>query len=449
MTRREHAAALAQWIGLGALVGVACGCASALFLFLLERATHLREGHEVIVYTLPLAGLVIGALYERFGKSIKAGNNLVIDTIHDEGPEIPLRMAPMVLAGTVLTHLFGGSAGREGTAVQMGASLADSIAHRLRVSRAIRRQLVAAGVAGGFGSVFGTPIAGTVFGLEFIVLGKIEYDALVPALVASVVGDMTARALGTTHTHYPAAPGVPLTPLLLGKWLLFAAAMAAATAAFIELTHFLKKQGERRIPRLSLRMMVGGALVVVMWKLIGTGDYLGLGVPMITRSFEDPNLPVYAFAAKLVFTAVTLGAGFLGGEVTPLFFVGAALGSVLARALGIPLELGAGVGLAAVFASSSNTPLALSIMAVELLGANAFPHVFIVCVLAYLLSGHRSIYPAQRLVRGKAGTPLDRVLALRELEPPSPRVRAPDAQASKETKPKVDASSPEDDAGGV
>lgn len=448
MTRRERLTALVQWIGLGALVGIACGCASALFLFLLDRATNFRNAHEVIVYTLPLAGLAIGALYERFGRSIKAGNNLVIDTIHDEGPEIPLRMAPMVLAGTVLTHLFGGSAGREGTAVQMGASLADAIAHRLRLSQPVRRQLLAAGVAGGFGSVFGTPIAGTVFGLEFIVLGSIEYEALVPALVASVVGDMTAHALGTTHTPYPAAPHVPLTPLLLGKWLLFAAAMAAAAAVFIELTHFLKKQGERRIPRLPLRMMVGGALVVVMWKLLGTSDYLGLGVPMITRSFTDPRLPEYAFAAKLLFTAVTLGAGFLGGEVTPLFFVGAALGSVLARLLGVPLELGAGVGLAAVFASASNTPLALSIMAVELLGANAFPHVFIVCVLAYLLSGHRSIYPAQRLVRGKSGTRLDRMLALRELSPPSSSPRAEDGQAEKKTSVKAEAPPPEDPAGG-
>jgi H+/Cl- antiporter ClcA len=234
---------------------------------------------------------------------------------------------------------------------------------------------------------------------------------------------MTARALGTAHTTYPAPPAVELTPLLLAKWLVFAAAMAAASAAFIELTHFLKKQGELRVPRLPLRMMLGGSIVVLMWQMIGTSDYLGLGVPTIVRSFQDPNLPVYAFAAKLIFTAVTLGAGFLGGEVTPLFFVGAALGSVLARGLGIPLELGAGVGLAAVFASSSNTPIALSIMAVELLGANALPHVFIVCVLAYLLSGHRSIYPAQRLVRGKAGARVDGAPALRDVQPPAPTTR--------------------------
>ncbi|MBC7174271.1 MAG: chloride channel protein [Polyangiaceae bacterium] len=418
-------AALGQWILLGSLVGVLCGAASALFLWLLERATEFRTGHEIIVYTLPIAGLGIGWVYERFGQSIKAGNNLVIDTIHDEGPEIPLRMAPMVLIGTVLTHVFGGSAGREGTAVQMGASITDWVSHRLRVGKPIRRQLLAAGVAGGFGSVFGTPIAGAVFGLEFVVLGRIEYGALVPALVASIVGDMTTRALGVGHTHYPAAPYVPLTPLLLLKWLVFAAAIAVATVAFIELTHFIKKRGETQISRLPIRMFLGGVAIVVLWRLVGTSDYLGLGVPMIVRSFEDPNLPVYAFALKLVFTAITLGAGFLGGEVTPLFFVGAALGSVLARFLGIPIELGAGVGLAAVFAASANTPLALSIMAMELLGGSVFPHVVIVCVLAYLLSGHRSIYPAQRLLNGKGGAPLTHPITLRELTtrpaPPPPK----------------------------
>ena len=415
MTRRDRLLALGQWLLLGSLVGVLCGSSSALFLWLLERATAFRTGHEVIVYTLPVAGLAIGWIYERFGRSIQAGNNLVIDTIHGDGPEIPLRMAPMVLAGTVLTHVFGGSAGREGTAVQMGASITDWLSHRLRVGKDVRRQLLAAGVAGGFGSVFGTPIAGMVFGLEFIVLGRIEYDALVPALVAAVIGDMTTRALGIGHTHYPALPHVPLTPMLLLKWLVFAAVVALVTTAFIELTHFIKKRGEKHIPRLPLRMFLGGLVVVGLWKLVGTSDYLGLGVPMIVRAFEDPNLPVYAFALKLVFTAVTLGAGFLGGEVTPLFFVGAALGSVLARLLGIPIELGAGVGLAAVFAASSNTPLALSIMAMELLGAPVFPHVVIVCVLAYLLSGHRSIYPAQRLLYGKGGARLTHPTALREL----------------------------------
>jgi H+/Cl- antiporter ClcA len=415
MIQRDRLAALFQWLILGALVGVLCGVSSALFLRLLDLATEFRTGHEMIIFALPLAGLGVGWVYERFGQSIKSGTNLIIDTIHDDGPEIPLRLAPMVLIGTVLTHLFGGSAGREGTAVQMGASITDWVSHRLRLSRPLRQQLLAAGVAGGFGSVFGTPIAGAVFALEFIVIGRIKYHALLPALVASVVGDLTTRALGIGHTSFPAIPHVALTPILLLRWLVFAAAVAMVTVIFIELTHFLKTRGEKAIPRLPVRMFVGGLMVVALWQLAGTSDYLGLGVPTIVRAFEDPHLPVYVFALKLLFTAITLGSGFLGGEVTPLFFVGAALGSVLARLLGIPIELGAGVGLAAVFAASSNTPLALSIMAMELLGAPMFPHVVIVCVVAYLLTGHRSIYTSQRLLTGKGGARLPHPKALRDV----------------------------------
>ncbi|HET7542030.1 MAG TPA: chloride channel protein [Polyangiaceae bacterium] len=386
-----------RWLVLGALVGVLCGAASALFLFTLQLATDYRTGHELIVYALPLAGLLVGWVYERFGRSIAGGANLIIDTIHDDGPCLPLRMAPMVLIGTVLTHLFGGSAGREGTAVQMGASLADTALRYLRLTGALRRQVLAAGVAGGFGSVFGTPIAGALFGLEFVVQGRIEYAALLPALSAAVVGDMTTRALHISHSVYPVPQPLALSPWLLLEWLVFSLALSLATRVFVELTHFLKAEGALRIPRLPLRMFVGGILVVALWRVVGTSDYLGLGVPGILRAFSDPNLPVLAFALKISFTAVTLGAGFLGGEVTPLFFVGAALGNVLARALGLPIAMGAGVGLAAVFAAAAKTPLALSVMAVELLGANVFPHAAIVCALCYLITGRRGIYSAQRV----------------------------------------------------
>jgi H+/Cl- antiporter ClcA len=239
-----------------------------------------------------------------------------------------------------------------------------------------------------------------------------------------VVGDQVTRGLGIVHTPYPVVPFTPLSWVLAAKLLLIGAAMAAVTIAFVELTHFLKRRGERHLPRLPLRMMAGGAVVVVLWKLWGTSDYLGLGVPTIVRAFADPQLPPYAFAAKLLFTAVTLGSGFLGGEVTPLFFIGATLGSTLAHLLGLPLALGAAAGLAAVFGAAANTPLALSVMVVELVGSAALPHVAVVTVTAYLLSGHRGIYPSQRLTRRKHGPALDRPQSLRELNdgkrPPGP-----------------------------
>ncbi len=452
--RRERAIELGRSALLGALVGVLCGAASALFLWLLDEATRFRGEHLAIVFALPVAGLAIGFFYERFGSAVLAGNDLVLDSVHgleaversrdlhsddarsgerrdtseavgvelrasddlapSEAPPIPTRMAPMVLIGTVLTHLFGGSAGREGTAVQMGASLADALAHRLRVSPRTRRDLLVAGMAGGFGSVFGTPIAGLLFGLEVATVGRFERRPLLPALVAAVVGDRTTHAFGIGHTHYPSPDALELTPLVAGKWLVFALAVALVTAFFIELTHALKAWSRARLVRLPYRLFVGGATVVLLWQLVGTDDYLGLGVPTIVRAFEDPSLPQYAFALKLLFTAITLGAGFFGGEVTPLFFLGAALGNALAPALGLPLELAAGVGLAAVFACASNTPIALSVMAVELFGADVLPHVVIVAVVAYFLTGHRSIYGAQRVARTKGGRRLEAPIAVRD-----------------------------------
>jgi H+/Cl- antiporter ClcA len=414
MNDRGRFPTLLSWLGVGTGVGVLAGSASALFLWLLDEATRFRETHELIVFALPVAGLAIGTLYERYGQAIKAGNSLVIDTIHDHGPELPLRMAPMVLVGTVLTHLFGGSAGREGTAVQMGASLGDWLSHRLRLGGPLRQQMLAAGVAGGFGSVFGTPIAGAVFGLEFVVLGRVEYRALVPALVAAISGDLTTRALGIEHTAYPAAPALALDLVVLAKWVIFAIAIALASAVFIELLERLKKLGERQLPRLGWRMFAGGLLIVLAWRVIGTSDYLGLGVPTIAAAFVDPSLPRYAFAAKLAFTVLTLGAGFLGGEVTPLFFIGAALGNAFAGWLDLPLGLVVGVGLAAMFATCANTPLALSIMAVELLGGAVLPHVAIVSSIAYVLVGQRGIYPAQRLFHAKSGASLAPPRSLRD-----------------------------------
>lgn len=412
---RGPSRSLLEWSGLSVLVGIFAGAASAAFLKALELATEVRLHHEVLVYALPLAGVAVGLVYETWGAKVRKGNNLVIDSIHEDSEQIPLRMAPMVLVGTVLTHLFGGSAGREGTAVQMGASLAEAIAHRFRVAKDTRRKLLAAGMAGGFGSVFGTPIAGTLFGLEVVTIGRMEYEALIPAAIASFVGDFVTRSLGVVHTNYPVVASVPLSPSIVGKLCVMGAAMAGTTIVFVDGMHHGKAWLERRVRRLPVRMFLGGVAIVVLWKVVGTSDYLGLGVPTIVRAFSDPQLPVFAFALKLIFTVITLGAGFLGGEVTPLFFVGATLGSVLARLLGLPIALGAGVGIAAVFGAAANTPVALAVMATELLGSGIFPHAFIVCLVAYLLSGHRSIYPSQRLFRSKYGGPVfTSAIALRD-----------------------------------
>ncbi len=392
---RAGLARVGRWLVGGALVGVAAGLGAALFLWLLDEATELRSQHEVIVYALPLAGFALGAAWQRLGRPIARGSDLVIDTIAQGGAPIPLRMAPLVLFGSVATHLFGGSAGREGAAVQIGASLSDWLASRLGGGAILRRQLVAAGVAGGFGAVFGTPLAGAVFGLELVGLRRADKLALIPAAVAAFLGDYVTRGLGLHHTPYPRLPWTDLTPLLAGKWLLFALGVAAMALVFTEAMHAAKALGQRWVPVSSWRLMLGGCLVVALWRAAGTSDYLGLGVPGILRAFGDAELPFAALPWKLTFTIVTLGAGFLGGEVTPLFFIGATLGNLQARLLDLPLALGAGVGLAALFGAAANAPLALSVMAIEIMGWAIAPHVAIVTGVAWLLTRHRSIYAAQ------------------------------------------------------
>jgi H+/Cl- antiporter ClcA len=405
--------------GLALGIGGACGVASAAFLHALDWVTYLRTEHPALPFALPLAGLAIGLFYERYGRSIQRGNDLIIDTIHDGGPKLPTRLAPMVLIGTLLTHLFGGSAGREGTAVQMGAGISDGIAHWAKVSPELRRLLLSAGVAGGFGAVFGTPFAGALFGLEFVVLGRLRTSALVPSLTAALVGDHVTRTLGVVHATYPSPAPLAFEPWVAAKWTLFALAISGVTIAFIELTHRLRDEGRRRVRSLPVRMALAGASVVVLWQVVGTDAYLGLGVPTLMRAFGDPALPSHAFALKVLFTALTLGGGFLGGEVTPLFFIGATLGATCGRVLGLPLDLAAAVGMAATFGAASNTPLALSLMCVELCSATTLPHVAWVSALAYVLVGHRSIYRAQRIAHGKLGQDLGPLpLSLHSMERP-------------------------------
>jgi H+/Cl- antiporter ClcA len=387
-------------LALAALVGVACGGAAWLFLTLLGAATAFRVAHEAVVFALPVVGLVAGAAYERFGGRARGGTPLVLATAREPGPWLPRRMAPLVLVGTVLTHLFGGSAGREGTAVQMGGGLADTLARALRVDASTRRALLFAGIAGGFGAVFGTPLAGAAFAFEATGARREPNRwlalSVATALVAAFVGDRVAHACGVTHTAFPRVAAVAFSPLHLGRLALFAAAIAVVAALFVALLSAAKAQGERWLPSLPLRMAAGGAIVVALWRIADGGVYLGLSVPLAVRAFTDASLPETAFAWKTLFTVVTIGAGFVGGEVTPFFVVGATLGNVLARALVLPLDLGAGLGLAALFGSASRAPVALAIMGGELLGWSLFPHALIVGGAASALLGGRTLYPSAK-----------------------------------------------------
>jgi H+/Cl- antiporter ClcA len=400
---------LFRWIPIASLVGIMAGTASAVLLASLTLATDLRESHIWLILLLAPAGWAVGLMYRDVGRSVEAGNNLILEQIHDPKEVIPLRMTPLVLIGTFVTHLFGGSAGREGTAIQTGASLADQLTRPLRMSDVDRRLLLMAGVSAGFGSVFGTPLAGAVFGIEVLAIGTLSYDALAPCFMAAFVGDLVTRALadhvfpGAHHTIYH----VGVVPALSVMGIVYSGVAGVAFGlvgmAFAKMTHAVSAVARKLVKRPELRPAVGGLLVTVAVFAIGysrTYRYLGLGISTITASF-DTRLPVHDFLAKLLFTTVTLGTGFKGGEVTPLFYIGSTLGNALSRVLPLPCSLLAGMGFAAVFAGAANTPIASTFMAFELFGSEAGAYAGIACVVSYLFSGHVGIYTSQRVGKSK------------------------------------------------
>ncbi|MFD2998992.1 voltage-gated chloride channel family protein [Pontibacter toksunensis] len=383
-----------KWLVICLLVGGLAGSASAFFLVALDWVTNYREAHPWIIWLLPLGGLAVGLLYHYYAGRAAQGNNLLLEEIHRPREVVPFRMAPLVLLGTLVTHLFGGSAGREGTAVQMGGAIADQFTYLFRLRPRDRKILLITGISAGFASLFGTPLAGAIFGLEVFVLGRLRYEALLPSFLAAVIADYVCVAWGVGHIHY-AIPFVPETNASgIASALGAGAIFGLAGMAFAKSTSFFSYHFKQRVAYAPYRPLLGGAVIaLVVWSM-GTTKYIGLGIPTILQSFETA-MPWYDPIVKIIITAFTLGAGFKGGEVTPLFFTGATLGNALSGVLPLPMALLAGMGFVAVFSGATNTPLTCTVMAIELFGAESSVFMALACVTAYLFSGHSGIYGSQ------------------------------------------------------
>ncbi len=384
----------------GVAAGGVAGAAAALFLHLLHFATVLRQENGWLIYFLPFGGLLIGWGYTRFGKGSEKGNNLVIDSIHNPDLGVPLRMAPMVLAGTVLTHLLGGSAGREGTAVQMGATLSAQISRAFRLGVEERRAMLVAGAGAGFGAAIGAPWAGVIFGMEMIQVGRFRLVALVECLIASHVAYSLTLLMGAPHTVYATIVHPELDVRLLGSSLAAGAIFGIAAVCFIKSTHRVAGFISRWVRFAPLRPLIGGVLLVCLYQVEGSDRYAGLGLETIQEALTIPA-SFYEPLFKGIFTAITLGSGFKGGEFIPLVFIGTTLGSALSGFLsgGAPF-LGA-LGFAAVFGAAANTPLACTIMAMEIFGPSIGIPAAIACYTAFYFTGSHTIYSSQKMHRAK------------------------------------------------
>ena len=332
-------------------------------------------------------------MYHYWAGTASRGNNYLIEEIRSPHDIIPFRMAPLVYIGTVLTHLFGGSAGREGTGVQMGGAIADQFSRLFRMRRRDHRLMVAIGISAGFASVFGTPLAGAVFGLEVIVVGRMRYEAILPSFLSAAVASMVCHAWGVEHTHYVVSE-VPFPDASNLLWTIGAGILFGLAAMLFSRSIGFWSGMAKRISYPPFRPLIGGLVIAAVVWMMGTTKYIGLGVPTIVASFSEQQM-WYDFLLKILFTTFTIGVGFKGGEVTPLFFVGATLGSALSAVVPLPMGLLAGIGFVAVFAGATNTPIACTLMGIELFGAEPGLYLGIACVVAYLFSGHTGIYTAQ------------------------------------------------------
>ncbi|AEI37570.1 MAG: voltage-gated chloride channel family protein [Zymomonas mobilis subsp. pomaceae] len=398
---------LLKWLAiifpLSAIIGSCC----ALFLWALEWATKTRIAYPVLLFGLPIAGYITAWFYDRIGRPAAAGNNLILEEIHKPNAGVPLRMAPLIFIATIITHLFGGSAGREGTAVQLGGSFASGMGKIIGLNKADIRLLLISGIAAGFGAVFGTPVTGAIFALEVPVIGKLEYSAMIPAFAASIFGDWICRLWGMDHLRYvmsfPSEVGhFELNIVIFFKVILASIAFGMVARLFSESLSNTSQWFKKIIPSSPLISFTGGLIIIALVYITGTRDYLGLGViaehvgGLQIGSFFDPAQTHYwSWLLKFIFTVITLSTGFKGGEVTPLFFIGAALGSAIAHSIGAPVDLFAGIGFIAVFGAAANTPLACMIMGVEMFGAGNIVYFAVGCCTAYVFSGYSGIYLSQ------------------------------------------------------
>ncbi len=393
---------LLKWCFLSVIVGIGVGVISAVFAQLLSLVTTFRIAHKWMVFGLPVAGIVIVFLYEIAREGKNAGTNMVMQVVRDDKELMPGRIAPLILIASVITHLFGGSAGREGAALQFGASVGDWFGRKINLNDSDRKIITLASMSAAFAGLLGTPMAAAIFPIEVISVGVMYYGALVPCVFSAFIAEEISVLLHvrTLTSPYPVNNVPQFYSWPTPKFVVLACCFAVAGILFYTIMHKTSNLFEKYIKNRYTRIIVGGCLVLILYLLVGTDDYLGLGNTVIAASFDAPA-GIEVFLLKIVFTAFTLCAGFKGGEIVPSFFIGATLGSALSVVAGLPVELCAACGMVGVFCAVTNSPISSFIIAFELFGGDGMPFYCIVIAVSYLLSGYGSLYKEQIIMYSK------------------------------------------------
>jgi H+/Cl- antiporter ClcA len=387
-----------KWLAIYLIVGGMVGSATAFFLQTLDYLTLLRTKHIWVVYFLPIAGLLIGLLYYYYGDTANKGNNLLIETHQSlengETPKpIPFKLAPMVFLSTLLTHVAGGSSGREGTAIQMGGAIADQFTAIFKINTAERKTILIIGISSGFAAVFGTPLAGAIFAIEILSIKKIKINQVFASFFVAYIAHYSCLAWQVKHTLY-SIPTIPAISVTTSLWAIVAGVIFGLTAFAFTSTGKLFEGLFSKIKFAPLRPFIGGIIIALFIVVFNATKYIGLGIPSIQDAFVN-NAGQFDFAIKLILTSFTLSAGFKGGEVTPLFFIGATLGNILIWFIPLPMAILAGMGFVAVFSGATNCVFASITLGLELFGMQAGVYVGLASVAAYFTSGPNGIYSAQ------------------------------------------------------
>lgn len=395
--------AFIKWILFGTLIGLIVGFVASCFGLVLGYVNDLRGQWPLLKLGLPVGGLLIVFLYRFFKNHTDKGTNTVVASLHSN-VDIPGKMAPLIFVSTTITHLFGGSAGREGAALQLGGSIANFLGRTFKLQDEDRKMVIMCGMSAGFSALFGTPMAAAVFSMEVIRVGSMHYAGFVPCVVAAITGNFVAKWFQLPPEVFLFSNVPELTPIHFGQILLFAVAAALVSILFCVVLHEAEHLYEKHLKNPYLRIAVGGAAVLSLTFVLGTDMYLGSGMGIIEDIFHHgESVEWYAFLLKLLFTALTIGAGFKGGEIVPSFTVGAAFGCCVAGLVGLPMELVTACGMVGVFCGVTNSPITALLISFELFGFAGMPYFLVTVAVTYMLSGYHSLYREQRFSDSKTG----------------------------------------------